>query len=207
MVPHRIPQTPKESLTLVQQIKQFFYKLDSQLDEGRDSNEEPSPQVLEVRNIHKTYLLGLGKLFEAGSMKEGVPAIRGVDLQVFRGEFVIIVGKSGSGNSSLLNILGTVDSPTRGEMTVSGFPFNDKTNDRTVSSIRLQAIGFVFQTFNLIPGMTAAQNVELPLILKVSVILLFFLGRLISVAAETGCFRATATRRHDRSQGSLSYSA
>ena len=79
---------------------------------------------------------------------------------------MIIVGKSGSGKSSLLNILGTVDHPTRGELLISGLLFNDKTKDRLVSQIRLQSIGFVFQSFNLIPGMTAAQNVELPLILK-----------------------------------------
>ena len=109
--------------------------------------------MLEARNLHKTYLLGL----------EGVPALRGVNLRISRGEFVIIVGKSGS----LLNILGTVDSPTRGELEISGLLFNDKTQDKTVSQIRLRSIGFVFQTFNLIPGMTAAQNVELPLILKV----------------------------------------
>ena len=88
-------------------------------------------------------------------------------MQVSRGEFVIIVGKSGSGKSSLLNILGTVDSPTRGELQIGGLLFTEKTKDQTISQIRIQAIGFVFQTFNLIPGMTAAQNVELPLILKV----------------------------------------
>ena len=80
---------------------------------------------------------------------------------------MIIVGKSGSGKSSLLNILGTVDSPTRGEMSIGGYGFNDKVSDKEVSEIRLHAIGFVFQTFNLIPGMTAAENVELPLLLLV----------------------------------------
>ena len=80
---------------------------------------------------------------------------------------MIIVGKSGSGKSSLLNILGTVDSPTRGEMSIGGYGFNDKVSDKEVAEIRLHAIGFVFQTFNLIPGMTAAENVELPLILLV----------------------------------------
>ncbi|KNB42209.1 transporter ABC protein [Blastocystis sp. subtype 4] len=127
-------------------------------EESNDSDEDEIPDltVLEARNLHKTYLLGL----------EGVPALRGVNLRISRGEFVIIVGKSGSGKSSLLNILGTVDSPTRGELEISGLLFNDKTQDKTVSQIRLRSIGFVFQTFNLIPGMTAAQNVELPLILK-----------------------------------------
>ena len=84
--------------------------------------------MLEARNLHKTYLLGL----------EGVPALRGVNLRI-----------------------------SRGELEISGLLFNDKTQDKTVSQIRLRSIGFVFQTFNLIPGMTAAQNVELPLILKV----------------------------------------
>ena len=79
---------------------------------------------------------------------------------------MIIVGKSGSGKSSLLNILGTVDSPTRGEMTIGGYEFNEKVDDKAVSEIRLHALGFIFQTFNLIPGMTAAENVELPLMLR-----------------------------------------
>ena len=78
----------------------------SQEENDSDEDEIPNSTVLEARNLHKTYLLGL----------EGVPAIRGVNLKISRGEFVIIVGKSGSGKSSLLNILGTVDSPTRGEL-------------------------------------------------------------------------------------------
>lgn len=134
----------------------LFYAQHSANSESQDSDHSSQSVVLQVKNIHKTYLLGL----------EGVPAIRGVDLCVNRGEFVIIVGKSGSGKSSLLNILGTVDSPTRGELSIAGYTFHEKVNDRIVSQIRLNAIGFVFQTFNLIPGMTAAQNIELPLILK-----------------------------------------
>lgn len=90
-----------------------------------------------------------------------------MNLRIQRGEFVIIVGKSGSGKSSLLNILGTVDIPTRGELAIAGYTVSDKVKDSVISTIRLQSIGFVFQTFNLIPGMTAYQNVELPLILKV----------------------------------------
>lgn len=102
---------------------------------------------------------------------EGVPAIRGVNLCIQRGEFVIIVGKSGSGKSSLLNILGTVDIPTRGELAISGYKVTDKVKDTIISTIRLNSIGFVFQTFNLIPGMTAYQNIELPLLLKVRVMM------------------------------------
>lgn len=116
-----------------------------------------------------------------------MPAIRGIDLCVNRGEFVIIVGKSGSGKSSLLNILGTVDSPTRGEMTIGGYEFNEKVDDKAVSEIRLHALGFIFQTFNLIPGMTAAENVELPLILLV--------GLRGSVERRASCRGRSANRR------------
>ena len=123
--------------------------------------------MLEVKNIHKTYLLGLGIERILLFYIEGVPAIRGVDLIVHRGEFVIIVGKSGSGKSSLLNILGTVDIPTRGEMIISGCTLTEHVKDSLISSIRLHSIGFIFQTFNLIPSMTASQNIELPLLLRV----------------------------------------
>lgn len=157
---------------------------DLEEEEEEGDNQPTSTGVVEARNLHKTYLLGLGRFVPMWKWcvdvlsyntpfkwlfddVEGVPALRGVNLQVNRGEFVIIVGKSGSGKSSLLNILGTVDSPTRGELQIGGLVFNEKTKDQTISQIRIQSIGFVFQTFNLIPGMTAAQNVELPLILKV----------------------------------------
>lgn len=157
---------------------------DVEEEEEEGDNQPISTGVVEARNLHKTYLLGLGRFVVLRKWcvavfsytthfkwllddVEGVPALRGVNLQVNRGEFVIIVGKSGSGKSSLLNILGTVDSPTRGELQIGGLVFNEKTKDQTISQIRIQSIGFVFQTFNLIPGMTAAQNVELPLILKV----------------------------------------
>jgi len=111
--------------------------------------------VAELRNVHKTYLLGI----------EGVPALRGVSLSVHRGEVVLILGKSGGGKTTLLNMLGTVDKPSRGEVVLSGRRISSKTPDDVLASIRLHNLGFVFQTFNLLPSMTAVENVEMPMVL------------------------------------------
>lgn len=111
--------------------------------------------IVVATNIHKTYLLGV----------EGVPALRGVSLRVKRGEFIIILGKSGGGKTSLLNIMGTIDKPTKGDMLLCGMRVTSKTTDPEFAKIRLQKLGFVFQTFNLISSMTALENVELPMIL------------------------------------------
>eukprot|EP01080_Neovahlkampfia_damariscottae_P001487 gene1487-12104_t len=112
--------------------------------------------IVELENIQKTYLLGI----------EGVPALRGVNLKIYRGEFLIIYGTSGGGKTSLLNIVGTIDKPTKGRMTIDGERITSSTNDSTLASIRLHKMGFVFQTFNLLSTMTALQNVEMPMILK-----------------------------------------
>eukprot|EP00455_Lapot_gusevi_P049454 TRINITY_DN7015_c0_g1_i5.p1 TRINITY_DN7015_c0_g1~~TRINITY_DN7015_c0_g1_i5.p1 ORF type:complete len:309 (-),score=31.06 TRINITY_DN7015_c0_g1_i5:68-994(-) len=111
-----------------------------------------------MKNVHKTYLLGV----------EGVPALRGVTLNIKRGEFVVILGKSGSGKTSLLNIIGTIDKPTKGDLVISGMSINSRTTDEDLAYIRLKRIGFVFQTFNLISSMNAQENVELPMILDSS---------------------------------------
>lgn len=111
--------------------------------------------VVKIRNLHKTYLLGL----------EGVPALRGVSLEVHRGEFLCILGKSGGGKTSLLNCIGTIDKPTKGDLYICGKRVSSKTPDREVANLRLHNIGFCFQTFNLIASMTAVENVELPMIL------------------------------------------
>jgi len=105
--------------------------------------------------IYITYLLGI----------EGVPALRGVSLTILRGEFIVILGKSGGGKTSLLNILGTIDKPTKGEVYICGKRITSETTDPEFSFLRLRKIGFVFQTFNLISTMTAAENVSLPMIL------------------------------------------
>eukprot|EP01130_Rhizamoeba_saxonica_P017635 TRINITY_DN858_c0_g1_i2.p1 TRINITY_DN858_c0_g1~~TRINITY_DN858_c0_g1_i2.p1 ORF type:complete len:360 (-),score=92.33 TRINITY_DN858_c0_g1_i2:83-1162(-) len=111
--------------------------------------------VVKANNIHKTYLLGV----------EGVPALRGVSLSIAKGEFVVIYGMSGGGKTTLMNIMGTIDRPTKGDLHICGNRINSNTPDNILSYIRLKKIGFVFQTFNLLSNLTAIENVELPMIL------------------------------------------
>lgn len=96
---------------------------------------------------------------------EGVPALRGVSLTIKRGEFVVILGKSGSGKTTMLNVIGTIDVPTRGDLYLCGTRVTPKTTDYDLARTRLVDLGFVFQTFNLLPAMTAAENVEMPMVL------------------------------------------
>eukprot|EP00727_Mastigamoeba_balamuthi_P005236 m51a1_g14710 putative abc transporter (472) ;mRNA; r:153529-155615 len=111
--------------------------------------------IVSLRNVHKTYLLGI----------EGVPALRGVSVNIKRGEFVCVYGTSGGGKTTLLNIVGTIDRPTKGELFLCGTHITPRTPDKVLSQIRLQHMGFVFQTFNLLSALTALENVELPMIL------------------------------------------
>jgi len=112
--------------------------------------------LISLKNVHKTYLLGI----------EGVPALRGVTLNIKKGEFVCIFGTSGGGKTTMLNILGTIDKPTKGELTLCGTRITNNTKDLELSTLRLQKIGFVFQTFNLLSSLTAIENVEMPMILN-----------------------------------------
>ena len=105
--------------------------------------------------------VGLTRTFEMGSSE--VRALRGIDLVVHRGEYLAIMGPSGSGKSTLMNLLGCLDTPSDGSYQLAGEEVSGLTDDQ-LAEIRNRRIGFVFQTFNLLPRYTALGNVELPLV-------------------------------------------
>lgn len=101
------------------------------------------------------------KIYEIGTVK--VPALKGINLGIDRNEYVAIMGPSGSGKSTLMNIVGCLDTPTGGQYILNGTNVSEMTDDQ-LAEIRNREIGFVFQTFNLLPRANALHNVELPLI-------------------------------------------
>jgi putative ABC transport system ATP-binding protein len=111
--------------------------------------------LIEIRDIYKIYNPG----------ENEVRALDGIDLTVEHGEFLAIVGQSGSGKSTLMNMLGLLDIPTSGTYTLDGVDVANMTDDE-LSEIRNKEIGFIFQGFNLIPSLTAVENVELPLVYR-----------------------------------------
>ena len=110
--------------------------------------------LIDIQDVYKIY----GEGTEAE-----VRALDGVSLTIDRGEFVAVVGQSGSGKSTLMNILGCLDVPTRGTYLIDGQDV-DELDDAQLSHIRNKQVGFIFQSYNLIQGLTAYENVELPLI-------------------------------------------
>ena len=111
------------------------------------------PTVVQLENLEKSYQLG----------KTTVQALRGVSLTLHEGEFMVVMGPSGSGKTTLLNIIGTLDKPTSGRALIDGDDIA-KMNDKQLTKLRRYKIGFVFQFHNLIPVLTAFENVQLPLL-------------------------------------------
>ena len=109
--------------------------------------------IIKIEQLRKSYFMG----------KQAIPVLNGISLDIFRNEYVALMGPSGSGKSTLMNILGCLDSPTSGRYILND---NDvsKMSDDDLAEVRNREIGFVFQQFNLLPRLTAAENVALPLV-------------------------------------------
>lgn len=146
--------SPEESLLfqpssrIIEEYPKFYYEPPTK--KHADGN-----FIVKIENVHKTYLIGV----------EGVSALRGVSLTVERGEFLCILGTSGGGKTTLMNIIGTIDRATKGHVSLCNERIRTSTKDNVLANLRLTKIGFVFQSFNLISSMTALENVELPMLL------------------------------------------
>lgn len=119
---------------------------------------EPSPRtrpIVEVRGLRKEYPLG----------DETVVALKNIDLSIMRGEICCIFGTSGSGKSTLLNQLAGMEKPTRGEVRIGGAPIS-RMSEEQLAAFRQRHLGFVFQAYNLLPSLTAAENVAMPLLFR-----------------------------------------
>ncbi len=118
------------------------------------SNSESATHLITVRNVTKLYVMGSEELY----------ALKGISLGIEKNEYVAIMGPSGSGKSTLMNILGCLDTPTSGDYFLNGKNVSEMDDDE-LAEIRNREIGFVFQTFNLVPYLTAVENVQVPLYL------------------------------------------
>src|SRR6202162_771156 len=121
--------------------------------DARDSIRSLGPVVIDIENITKNYVMG----------EETVHALRGVSLQIRRNEYIAVMGPSGSGKSTLMNMVGCLDTPTSGRYDFNGRNVAEMDDDE-LAGIRNREIGFIFQTFNLLPRSDSLRNVELPLI-------------------------------------------
>jgi putative ABC transport system ATP-binding protein len=125
------------------------------LAQGSDaSSTNPSEYIVQIQDVHKSFVMG----------KEAVPALRGINLDVRRGEFLCLMGPSGSGKTTMLNILGGLDTPSRGHVIVDGQNVVSLDEEK-LAALRLRKMGFVFQNFNLLTSFSALENVEVPMIL------------------------------------------
>ena len=111
--------------------------------------------IIEIKGVWKTYQLG----------EVSVSALRGLDLTVFKGEFLTVLGPSGSGKSTAMNIIGALDTPTKGKVLLDGINISEL-SESDLAQLRGKKIGFVFQTFNLIPSLSALENVMLPMVFQ-----------------------------------------
>src|SRR5438034_7698981 len=112
-----------------------------------------STPIIRLQDIRKSYFIG----------RQALPVLKGISLNIFKNEYVALMGPSGSGKSTLMNILGCLDTPTSGTYILNGKDVS-KMPDNDLAEVRNKEIGFVFQQFNLLPRLTAAENVALPLI-------------------------------------------
>ena len=118
-----------------------------------ENNAEPAAVIVEAQAVGKEYALG----------KQTVTALHNISLTIHKGEFMALAGPSGSGKSTLLNLIGCIDTPTSGSILIGGQDISGKTPDE-LADLRLNTLGFVFQTFNLLPVLSAWENVEYPLL-------------------------------------------
>lgn len=119
------------------------------------NNAHPSDEfIVQLEDVHKSFIMG----------KEAVPALRGVTLNVRRGEILCMMGPSGSGKTTLLNIIGGLDTPSRGHVIVDGENVVSLSEEK-LARLRLRKMGFVFQNFNLLSNFTALENVQVPMVL------------------------------------------
>ncbi|MFX1376637.1 MAG: ABC transporter ATP-binding protein [Promethearchaeota archaeon] len=141
----------KEKLEIISQSRIEKKKMKKEVKEDKIVGKDYEHLIV-VENLHKTYLLGT----------TAVAALRGIDLTIDSGDFVDIMGPSGSGKTTLLNLIGGLDTPTRGKIFLEGRNIS-MLNDNDLAEIRRERIGFVFQFYNLLPQMTAMENVMVPL--------------------------------------------
>jgi putative ABC transport system ATP-binding protein len=146
--------------------------------------------IVSLRDVSKTYTLG----------KTLVPAVREASLDVGEGEFLSIAGPSGSGKTTLLNLVGCVDTPTSGTVVVDGHD-TGKLGERALTDLRLRTIGFIFQSFNLVPVLSVFQNVEFPLLLQGTLSKRERRGRVLALLEAVGLAEHSRHRPSELSGG------